>query len=126
MLTVMVPLQAILDATPGRGMLLLPAQVEPAAVASHRDDLRVYSGPTAGAEDYGPAGPAFTLFTVLGPQVAQRLFVLNPATGAYGWVDVAGLGPVAGTAPELAAHLPAIPPTAAALPGPGGLIPIPT
>jgi hypothetical protein len=115
MLTAAVPLQVLLEAAPGRGMLFLPAMIEPAYVANHGADLRIYSGPTAGAEDFGPAGPAFTTFTVLAPQVAQRLFVLNPATGNYGWIDVAGIGPVA--APTAGEPVP--PPGAEAAPSPG-------
>jgi hypothetical protein len=52
---------------------------------------------------------------VLAPQVAQRLFVLNPATGNYGWIDVAGIGPVA--APTAGEPVP--PPGAEAAPSPG-------
>jgi hypothetical protein len=125
MLVATVPLQAVLEAAPGRGMLLLPTMIQPSYVANHSADLRIYSGPTAGAQDFGPAGPAFTTFTVLAPQVAQRLFVLNPVTGNYGWIDVAGIGPVAAPAAAEPASEPgaAVEP-AAAVPGLGEAIPI--
>jgi hypothetical protein len=43
--------------------------------------------------DYGLAGPQFTIYTVVGPQVAGRIYVFNPTTLNYGWIDASGVGP---------------------------------
>jgi hypothetical protein len=74
--------------------LLLPVCVGPAWVMNHDPDTRIWSGPTADAVDFGAAAPQWTRMTVVGPQVAGRIFVFNPFTDNYGWIDAAGVGPV--------------------------------
>ena len=76
-----------------RGTLFLPVVVHVAYVQNFDPLVHIYSGPTAQAEDFGIAAPQFTTFPVVSPQVAQRLYVFNPASGNYGWIDVAGVGP---------------------------------
>lgn len=75
------------------GTLFLPAVLQPSWVQSFVPDLHIYSGPTDGAVDYGPAGPQLTIYTVVGPQVGSRIYVFNPATLNYGWIDASGVGP---------------------------------
>lgn len=90
--------------------LFLPVLVSPVYVQNIDPALHIWSGPdqdvgvgpdahigsvtTNEAVDFGlAAAHQFTTFTVVGPQVEARLFVVNTETGNYGWVDVAGLGP---------------------------------
>jgi hypothetical protein len=83
-----------------QGTLFLPAIVRPAYAQNFDPFVRIYSGPTITALDFGVAAPQFTTFTVVGPQVATRIYVYNPATGNYGWIDVAGIGPSGPPPPE--------------------------
>jgi hypothetical protein len=53
----------------------------------------VWSSPTREGRDFGFAGPQFTTFTVVAPQVVDRLFVYSPVVDNYAWVDVSGVGP---------------------------------
>jgi hypothetical protein len=76
-----------------QGTHFLPVQLIPAWVQSFDSDVRIWSGPTREALDYGRAGPAFTVFPVVAPQVLGRVFVYNPVTENYGWIDVRGVGP---------------------------------
>ncbi|MGH2468941.1 MAG: hypothetical protein ACRDGF_02620 [Chloroflexota bacterium] len=76
-----------------QGTLFLPVILHVAYVQNFDPLVHIYSGPTAQATDFGVAAPQFTTFTVVSPQVAQRLYVFNPATGNYGWIDAAGVGP---------------------------------
>jgi hypothetical protein len=75
------------------GTLFLPAVMVPAWVANFDGDVHIYSGPTSDALDFGVAAPAFTTFPVVGPQIAARVYVYDPATQGYGWIDVIGVGP---------------------------------
>jgi hypothetical protein len=76
-----------------QGTLFLPAVLTPAWVQNHNANIHVFSGPFANDVDFGLAGPQFTTFTVVAPQIGTRLFVFNAATLNYGWIDVAGVGP---------------------------------
>jgi hypothetical protein len=75
------------------GTPFLPAQVGPGYVQNHDPEVHIWSGPTRLAADFGFAGPQFTTFTVVAPQVGARLFVYSPVVGNYGWIDVPGVGP---------------------------------
>jgi len=75
------------------GTLFLPAFIVPAYVQNFAPGLRIWSGPSVDAIDLGEAGPQFTIFTVVAPQIGARLFVYNPASQNYGWIDVQGIGP---------------------------------
>jgi len=77
-----------------QGTLFLPAALMPAYVANFDAQAHIYSSPFASATDYGLAGPQYTTFTVVAPQVASRLYVYDPVTDNYGWIDVQGVGPV--------------------------------
>jgi hypothetical protein len=88
-----------LSAAELQGTLLLPALVGRAYVATLDPSAHIYSGPLLDAADFGEAGPQFTRFSVVGPQVAGRLFVFNPLTSNYGWIEADGVGPVAVAAP---------------------------
>ena len=87
MLTAAVSLDAM------QGTLFLPAIITPAYVQSHDPLVRIWSAPTADAVSFGVAGPQFTTYTVVAPQISGRLFVFNPVTSNYGWIDVSGVGP---------------------------------
>jgi hypothetical protein len=76
-----------------QGTLFLPTSITAAYVANFDPNVHIYSGPFAEGVDYGVAGPQYTTFTVVAPQVGSRLFVYNPTTDNYGWIDVSGIGP---------------------------------
>jgi hypothetical protein len=75
------------------GTLFLPAWVTPGFVQNHDPSAQIWSGPTSGARSFGVAAPQFTTFTVVAPQISTRLYVFNPATQNFGWIDVLGVGP---------------------------------
>lgn len=77
-----------------QGTLFLPALIVPAYVANFDPNVHIWSGPTSVAIDFGVAAPQFTIMEVVGPQVGTRIFVFNSASGNYGWIDAAGVGPV--------------------------------
>jgi len=76
-----------------QGTLFLPAIITRSYVANHVDGAHIFSGPTRDAVDFGVAAPQFTKFTVVGPQVGGRVFVHNPVTDNYGWLDAGAVGP---------------------------------
>lgn len=76
--------------------LFLPAVLQPAYLANFDPNVHIWSGPTSDSQDFGVAGPQNTVFTVVGPQVLNRIYVYNPSSGNYGWIDVTGVGPVTG------------------------------
>jgi hypothetical protein len=71
----------------------LPVVLTPAWVQNHDPLVHVWSGPTREARDFGFAGPQFTTFTVVAPQVVDRLFVYSPVVDNFAWIDVFGVGP---------------------------------
>ena len=73
--------------------LFMPVALTPAYVQNFSADTHIHSGPDASAVDFGVAGPAFTTFTVVGPQMGNRIYVYSPVTKGYGWVDASGVGP---------------------------------
>jgi hypothetical protein len=86
-------LTAHLPLTNFQGTLFLPASLTPAFVQNHDPLVHMWSGPTLEARDFGFAGPQFTTFTVVAPQVGSRLDVYSPVVNNYGWVDAGGVGP---------------------------------
>jgi hypothetical protein len=78
------------------GTLFLPSFIVPAFVANFDANTHIFSSPFADAVDFGVAGPAFTRFSVVSPQVLERIFVFNESSQNYGWIDAAGVGPVGG------------------------------
>jgi len=74
-------------------MLVLPVALQPAFVQNFNADAHIYSGPDEFGVDFGEAGPAFTTFTVVGPQVGTRIYVYSPVSGGYGWIEASGVGP---------------------------------
>jgi hypothetical protein len=77
-----------------QGTVFLPVSITPGLVANHDPLEQAWSGPTLEARNFGYAGPQFTTFPVLAPQVGLRLFVFSPVVDNYAWLDVAGVGPV--------------------------------
>jgi hypothetical protein len=77
-----------------RDALVLPALIVPAYVKNHDAKAHIWSSPMGDAVDFGEAAPQFTFFRVVGPQVGTRIFVHNPATDNYGWIDASGVGNV--------------------------------
>jgi hypothetical protein len=84
-----------------QGTLFLPATLVPAYVQNFDPGAHIYSGPGADAVDYGVAGPQYTTFTVVAPQLGNRLFVYNPVTENYGWIDARSVGPVPAPSPSV-------------------------
>jgi hypothetical protein len=80
-LRVGVPLSSLQD------MLLVPVVLVPTFVEVTNRDLHIWSGPLLDAVDYGVPNPPLLILKVLGPQTAGRLFVFDPVSGSYGWVD---------------------------------------
>jgi plastocyanin len=87
MVTIRVPVNAL------TGTLFLPVIIAPAWVQNFDASAHLYSGPTGNAVDFGLVGRQFTTFTVVGPQVGGRLYVYNPLTANYGWIESAAVGP---------------------------------
>jgi len=75
------------------GAFMLPAAFQPAYVQNFSESLRIYSGWDDKAADFGAAGPQFTTFKVVAPQIGNRIYVFNPVTGNYGWINADGVGP---------------------------------
>ena len=75
------------------GAFMLPAAFQPAYVQNFSEGLRIYSGWDDKAADFGAAGPQFTTFKVVAPQIGNRIYVFNPVTGNYGWANADGVGP---------------------------------
>src|SRR4051812_39263888 len=74
--------------------LLLPVCIEPAWAMNHDPAARIWSVPTRGAIDFGPAAPQFTRMDVVGPQAGGGVLVVNRFTADYGWIDAEGVGAV--------------------------------
>ena len=75
------------------GTLFLPVVLQPAWVSNFDPLVHIWSSPFKTAADFGSAGPQFTVFPALAPQVGQRILVFDPVTGGIGWIDVTGAGP---------------------------------
>ena len=80
-------------------VLFMPVALQPAYVANFGEETHIYSSPSEGAIDFGEAGPQFTTFTVVAPQVGYRIYVYNPITKGYGWIDAREVGPTTAPAP---------------------------
>ena len=80
-------------------VLFMPVALQPAYVANFGEATHIYSSPSEGAIDFGEAGPQFTTFTVVAPQVGYRIYVYNPITKGYGWIDAREVGPTTAPAP---------------------------
>lgn len=76
-----------------QGTVFLPASITPGWVQNHDPMVHTWSGPTQEARDFGVAGPQWTTFTVVAPQVGTRLFVHSPVVQNYAWIEVMGVGP---------------------------------
>jgi hypothetical protein len=76
-----------------QGTLFLPVSILPGFVQNHDPLVHVWSGPTRQAVDFGFAGPQFTTFSVVAPQVGLRIFVYSPVVDNYAWIDAPGVGP---------------------------------
>ena len=79
-----------------QGTLFLPVFLTPSWVQSTRASAHIYGSPMPDAVDFGLAGPQFTVFPVVAPQVAGRIKVFNPVTEGYGWINAADVGPAIG------------------------------
>ena len=80
-------------------VLFMPVALQPAYMANFGEATHIYSNPFEGAIDFGEAGPQFTTFTVVAPQVGYRIYVYNPITKGYGWIDAREVGPTTAPAP---------------------------
>ena len=76
-----------------QGTLFLPAIIVPATVVTLDPDAHLWSGIQSDAADFGPVGPQFSTLVVVAPQVRSRLYVFNPLTENYGWIDVSSIAP---------------------------------
>ena len=76
-----------------QGTLFLPAMIVPAFVTTLGGEARMWSTPWSDAVDFGPVGPALTDLVVVAPQVRGRIYVYNPVTANYGWIDAVMVGP---------------------------------
>lgn len=56
-------------------------------------NAELWSNPYADAVDFGPAGDHLSPFQVAPPQVARRVYVYDPASQNYAWIDAAAVGP---------------------------------
>ena len=74
-------------------VLILPVSLSPAYVQNFSETARIYSSSEDSAADFGAAGPQYTTFTVVAPQVRGRIYVYNPVTAGYGWINATEVGP---------------------------------
>ncbi len=96
--------------------LNLPAQpasgFDPWWVQNHQE-TQLWSGPDPNAVSFGQL-PQWSYLQVVAPQQGSRLYVLNPATNGYAYVDANAVGPSAPPPitppPNSPAVLPAAPP----------------
>ena len=72
------------------------AAFQPYWVKNHRI-TEMWSGPQgqAGVISFGPTSRQFCAFQVMRPQEGGRLYVLNPYSRDYLWIDADSVGPVA-------------------------------
>jgi hypothetical protein len=75
-----------------QGTLFQPVFVAPAYVETLEADVRLWSSSSASANAAELAVPQFTRFRVIGPELRQRLPVLNVSTNESGWIDVDRVG----------------------------------
>ena len=68
-----------LDARAASDVLVLVGAIQPGHVQNFDAAAHIYSGPDDLAVDFGEAGPAFTTFTVVGPQVDRRIYEIGRA-----------------------------------------------
>jgi hypothetical protein len=87
-------------------------EFEPWWIQNHRE-AELWSGMDADAVSFGTV-PQWTTFLVVEPQAGPRLYVLNPATENYAYIDADAVGPASG-APR---------PTSEPAPASGSLQPI--
>ena len=72
-------------------LITLPKNVKTLSPTAH---VFAHEGPDA--IDFGPVGPTGTVLTVTGPALAERIFVFNPVTENYGWVNLAEMATLDG------------------------------
>ena len=101
---------------PAEATLALPSSVKTISATVH-----VYAHEGPAAIDFGLVGPSGTALTVIGPALEGRVFVFNPVTENYGWVNLAEVvtidgSPVGQPAPVNLPATPAKPEAPAALP----------
>ena len=72
-----------------------PATFTPFWIKNHRV-TEMWSGPAgeANVTSFGPTSAQFCSFEVVRPPNAPRLYVFNPFTGNYLWIDADAVGPV--------------------------------
>ncbi len=118
------PFSLVVAALLSLAFILLPPPAEPGAafetwwVQAHQE-AQLWSGPDSQAISFGQV-PQWSYFRVVAPQEGQRLYVLNPLTGGYAYIDAAAVGPssppatepavLATAAPDPLRKLPKLPP----------------
>jgi hypothetical protein len=72
-----------------------PVPFAPFWVKNHRP-TEMWSGPAGqeGVVSFGTTSGQFCSFQVMQPQTGARLFVLNPYSNDYFWIDADAVGPV--------------------------------
>lgn len=65
---------------------------EPTWVQNHQE-TQLWSGPDARAISFGRVAQ-WSRFLVVSPQLGARLYVFNPGSGGYAYIDAAAVGPV--------------------------------
>jgi hypothetical protein len=60
----------------------------PNSVRTRSAFVHVYAHEGPSAIDFGLVGPSGTALTVIGPALEGRVFVFNPVTENYGWVNL--------------------------------------
>lgn len=94
-------------ATPAAAVAVRPTPVfEPFWVKNHQV-TDMWSGPTeaSGVVSFGTTSQQFCSFQVVLPPDGQRLYVFNPYSQNYFWIDAAAVGP-AGAPAQVAAPPP--------------------
>ena len=72
---------------------VLPVILQPASVQTFLPDVHIWSSPFHDAIDLGVAGAVWDVYSVVAPQVAGFIGILQPDTGDMVWIDASGVGP---------------------------------
>jgi hypothetical protein len=72
---------------------VLPVILQPASVQTFLPDVHIWSSPFHDGIDLGVAGAMWDVYSVVAPQVAGYIGILQPNTGDMVWIDASGAGP---------------------------------
>ena len=72
---------------------VLPVILQPASVQTFLPNVHIWSSPFHDGIDLRVAGSVWDVYSVVAPQVAGYIGILQPDTGDMVWIDASGVGP---------------------------------